>query len=258
MPTDTPEPTGTATPAPSDTPIPTATANDTPTPTATTTWTPAPTATATPTSATPTIWTPTATPGIALSLRPSFVRMPVGEISRIEIVLELGAQKADGLQAYLDFEPSLLAIVDAAGNPVTQITPEEGFSHIFGNHVDAQAGTIDYVVGANVPASGQAIVASFYVKGLAPTAGAFVRFHRAFPRWTMASIQNDPLPIGHYQEALFVLFGPPTPSPTRPTHYFPLVFKNRRPSAPLYFPLVTHFTRPPAMLRFPLIIQSGR
>jgi len=92
---------------------------------------------------------------LTLKLEPSFWVVPQGEIFTVDMRLDPKAQPFQGVAAYLDFDPAELEVVDALGNPATEITPGGELTTIIANTVDNTAGTIAFsagVLGGATPA----------------------------------------------------------------------------------------------------------
>jgi outer membrane protein assembly factor BamB len=114
----------------------------TPTPTRTPSATPTPTSTP---SATP---TPTSTAGVngtRLYLYPSATTRDVNELFTLELWANTGGVAADTVDAYLNFDPTYLEVVDAAGNPASAIELNTAvFSSATLNTVFNLAGQINF------------------------------------------------------------------------------------------------------------------
>ena len=141
---------------------------------------PAPTPTSTPTS------TPTAAAGQAtLALSPAGGSYSAGQTFVADIVIDGGAPGVDGAQVFLSFNPDVLAVVDAAGNPAGSITPGTALGNLIANSVNNSAGTIDYVdsvAPGSAAVSGRFTLASVRFKAKLPSQGTSAVFARAWPR----------------------------------------------------------------------------
>jgi len=182
----------------------------TPTPTATG---PTPTRTRTPT-ATSTL--PGPTPGnVTVYIDPAPKVVCVNEVFTVYIrVNELG-QPVDSGSVYVDFDPSYLRVVDAAGNPTSSIIPGGDFSAVFENAADNAAGTINYQAGipsGPPPCASICTMATIRLKALAPTGGTPLAFHTTVPRRTRMILggvtQNTSVSSG------LVIIGAATPTHT--------------------------------------------
>jgi len=110
---------------------------------------------------------------VTLSLLPASVNTAVGEVFAVDLVAESRTQTFDTVSAYVNFDPAALRCVDAAGNPVTAVTPGTTLSTVLQNAVDNSLGRVDYA--ARVPlgqagVTGRVQVARLYFKSLAATA----------------------------------------------------------------------------------------
>lgn len=156
-PTISPTPTLTRTPRPTYTPRPTRTPGPSPTCTRTPwssdmiTWTPLPT------------WTPliTHTPTTPPTLTPTPQQVDVsvdgytgqvGDIFELPIRIASRGQAVDAVRVLLRFDPIYLCVVDAIGNPASEIdaNPDGIMSLILHNEADSVAGTIRYEAGCRV------------------------------------------------------------------------------------------------------------
>jgi len=96
----------------------------------------------------------------------------------MELRVDAGAQPIDGVEVYVSFDPTYLAIVNQSGTPVTSLTSKPGLNDIVWNQVNNTLGRINYVArktSAPFP-SGTFVVASFYIKAKLPTGGAALAF----------------------------------------------------------------------------------
>ena len=179
--------------APTPTNTPTATATDTPGPTATATNTPLATATNTPTPTATNTPTPTstATPGIpTFYFSPSPKNAVVGDIFTVELRVDPAGVPVDGAQAYVNFDPTYLQVVDAAGNPVSSITPGSTFGQVVQNNVDNTAGQIDYAAGrqpGDPSVTTDFLLATIRFKALAAVSSTPLTFNLSSPRLTQLS-----------------------------------------------------------------------
>ncbi len=160
-------------------PIACGAATATPTPTFT------PTPTATPPQATPTATATTPAGQAELILAPDGGSYTAGQTFLVDIVINAGSQQVDGAQAFLSFDPTVLVVVDAAGNPTTSIIPGAAFTNYFANSVNNGAGTIDYSDGIQLgaaPLTGRVTLATIRFKGILPSPDTDVLFSRTWPR----------------------------------------------------------------------------
>jgi len=126
---------------------------------------------------------------VTLSLVPSFVEAPVGEVFAVDIVAESRSQPFDTVQVYLDFDPALLQCVDATGHPVSETIPISP-TLVLQNEVDNEAGQVNYAARVNFgapPLTGRVQVTRLYFQSLATTPsseGTPLEFNWTTPRRT--------------------------------------------------------------------------
>jgi len=125
---------------------------------------------------------------VTLSLVPSFVEALVGEVFVVDVMAESRTQPFDTVQVYLDFDPTLLQCVDAAGNPITETIPISP-TLVLQNEVDNEAGQVNYaarVAFGDPPLTGRVQVIRLYFQSIAPTApeGTPLEFNWTTPRRT--------------------------------------------------------------------------
>ena len=123
---------------------------------------------------------------VFLSLDPRAVAASVDEVFAVDIIAESATQSFDAVEAYVDFDPTYLRCVDAAGNPVTAITPGEP-TMIQQNTVDPAAGEVSYAARVplgSAPITGRVCVATMYFRALAatPAGGSPLEFNWTTPR----------------------------------------------------------------------------
>jgi len=125
------------------TPTPTRTSTPTRTPTRTATATRTPTPTMTPSA------TPSPTPGgVRLYLDPATLTAFPGGFFTIDVKLDAWTYQVNSVQTYLPFDPAVLKVVDASGNPATAITADLSvLDYVLANSVDNTAGLIRYDAG---------------------------------------------------------------------------------------------------------------
>ncbi|MBV9791942.1 MAG: hypothetical protein JOZ51_27395, partial [Chloroflexi bacterium] len=103
-------------------------------------------------------------PTIALS--PTLSQIKLDEIVQIQAAVALGTSEADTVDLYLNFDPQLLEIVDAGGQPITSLTRNTAsFTSATYNKVDNQAGQINLSVSRlDATVTGNSALVSFYVR----------------------------------------------------------------------------------------------
>ncbi len=166
---------------PTATPTPTAT-DTTTTHTPTTTSTPTPTLTTT----TPTVTaTPSIEPDISIAISPAATQVAVNTIFTLDIAVDSGAQQVDAVQAFVNFDPDFLQVVDEYGNPGSAIIAGTAFQYEFLNEVDNTAGTIGYAAGSTSSyPSGDFTLATIYFKATAETENTVLAFNLTSSRET--------------------------------------------------------------------------
>lgn len=126
---------------------------------------------------------PAAAPRLLIS--PLSQQVRVGQVFTTSIAVDLGTGLADTVDAYLDFDPQVLEVVDANGAPATALTLNPAaFSAATYNKIDNAAGHIDLSASrfTKPPLNGALTVATirFRMKSAATTAS--IRFARAGSR----------------------------------------------------------------------------
>ena len=115
---------------------------------------------------------------VDLSVEPPAVATMVGDVFTVTVMVNAGAQEVVGADIDLHFEPSLLQVVDAAGQPADQVEPAGPLEVIF-NQVDPSAGRIRYAAGTFDVASGDFPLAIVRFKALASTQSTSLHFDYA-------------------------------------------------------------------------------
>jgi hypothetical protein len=184
--------------------------------------TPLPTWTATPTSTPITTLTPTATPtlvsGVDLRIDPPLSTVTEGSVFPVQIVVDAGDQHLDAVEVHLDFDPSYLQVVDAAGNPSSTIVDGTVLGVHIQNLANNAAGTIAYAAGTfDAPVKGTFVLASMYLRALRDTAGVStpLQFVLELPRKTDVQYNARSVLRQVYDGAVRIQRGTPGP----PSHY---------------------------------------
>jgi hypothetical protein len=142
-------------------------------PAATPTLSPTPTHTATPTpspTATPTA-TPEVVPVVELRLDPPSSTVTEGELFDLAIRVDAGSQPVDGAEVHLDFDPVYLQVVDANGDPASDIENSGVLSTLILNQASNTTGQIDFATGilqGELP-SGTFLLATLHLRALNDT-----------------------------------------------------------------------------------------
>ena len=140
---------------------------------------------------------PGAAGGATLRLLPASTASGVFDL---DIQLATGGGSADAVAVHLDFDPRLLAVVNASGTPVDTIQPRSGMTTLH-NGVDNVAGTIDYAAmkGAGGAVKGTVTVARARFKVIGMDIGStWVRFSTTPPRQSSVFFDGEPTLGGLY------------------------------------------------------------
>ncbi len=140
---------------------------------------------------TPTITLPPS--GATMYLSPATGSYGIGQLFTVDIMVNAGAQPVDGAQAFINFNPAYLTVVDAAGNPTNQIIPGSAFSSHLLNSVDNAAGQISYSDGqlTGSPISGLFTLATIRFKANSAVASTAVDFSMSAPRQTKLTYMGN-------------------------------------------------------------------
>jgi len=124
---------------------------------------------------------------VSLRLVPTSTVAAVGDVIVLDVVADAGAQPVDAAELHLDFDPAALQVVDAAGDPATEIEPSIALPTVFLNSVDPARGWADYLASSlgSSPASGEFTVARLRFKVL-QAGGTWVRF--SFSDWRLTDM----------------------------------------------------------------------
>lgn len=129
---------------------------------------------------------PLAAANPSISLIPSSKSVVVGQVFPVPITIDTGGQPVDGVQAFLDFNRSVLQVCDQFGNPASSISVGGAFEVTLLNSASNAAGQITFAAGqlTTPPLTGSFTAATIYLKALAPTASTTVQFSLSAPRQT--------------------------------------------------------------------------
>ena len=130
------------------------------------------------------------TGAVSLSLAPASTVAAVGDVIALDVVADAGVQPVDAAELHLDYDPAVLQVVDAAGDPATEIEPGTALPTVFLNSVDPARGWADYLASSlgSSPASGEFTVATLRFKVL-QAGKTWVRFSFSDWRLTDATYQ---------------------------------------------------------------------
>lgn len=109
----------------------------------------------------------------ALRLSPAVNHVRAGEVFAVEIDVLAGRQPVDRAQVFLNYDPSVLRLVTAQGDPVTQITPGLVLSTVITNTANTTAGAINFVAGGQ-PAGGRFVAGIAYFRAISTTPASAV------------------------------------------------------------------------------------
>jgi hypothetical protein len=152
---------------------------------------------------------------VIISVEPALNQVMAGDNFTVTVQLQTGDQLVDGAQVSLNFDPSVLQVVQMNGNSTA--FPLELISQY-----DNTNGTIDYSAGtlSNFP-SGDITVLEIELEALADTAGTSLEFNLTPPRVTDATyggesvltdVQDGVVIVGNaYKIALPIVFHNPAP-----------------------------------------------
>jgi len=127
--------------------------------------------------------------GVHIGFNTSSKTTWVGKTFSLDIKIRTYGQPVDSAGAYIDFDPTLLQVVDA--DPLTpgiQIQQEVGLNTLMYNNVDNVLGHIDYgaaTAPTGQPLTGTITLASVEFQALAPTGGTPLSWSFTFARQTM-------------------------------------------------------------------------
>ncbi len=108
---------------------------------------------------------------VGLSIQPANTTVVVGQEFTLDIVVEAGAQPVDAVDAFVDFDPALLQVLE--------LIPGTTLPTILQSVFDNTAGQIDYAAGRPLgdgPASGTFTLATIRFRAVAVTAGTQLTF----------------------------------------------------------------------------------
>ncbi|MEM4724278.1 MAG: cohesin domain-containing protein, partial [Candidatus Hadarchaeum sp.] len=116
---------------------------------------------------------------VILKLVPTTSYVLVGQFFPVEIEVLAGAQNVDAVSAYLDFDPTVLQVVDESGNPTTQVIPGSVLTNVTTNNVTA--GHINFVANGG-PADGRFTVAPVHFKAITTATNSLLVWSTTAPR----------------------------------------------------------------------------
>jgi hypothetical protein len=89
---------------------------------------------------------------VGLRLAPRVSSAGAFELLVLDLMVDAGDQPVNSVEIALEFDPALLEVVDAAGNPATAIDGDPGaLGRVLWNAVDNASGRIEYDAGQELP-----------------------------------------------------------------------------------------------------------
>jgi len=155
--------------------------------------------------------------GVRIMVDPPVSIVTPNAIITVDIVVDLGdeTQRADAAAAYLNFDPSLVMVVDPGGDPANQVTGGIALPMIMANEVNNTLGTINYAAGAlySEPAQGHFVLCSIRFKAKGPLGTSQLPFiFDGRQRQTSVTYNGVNLPVTASDGQIIV--ANPTPTPT--------------------------------------------
>jgi hypothetical protein len=131
---------------------------------------------------------------IIIAISPSITRVLADTIFTLDIVVHSGTQHVDAVQAFVNFDPGFLQVVDEDGNPSSTIIGGTAFQYEFLNGVDNTAGTINYAVGSmsSFP-SGAFTLATIRFQATMGVGNTAITFNLTSPRKTKITFGGNNL-----------------------------------------------------------------
>jgi VCBS repeat-containing protein len=155
---------------------------------------------------------------VDFSFSPGALTVATNGIFTVDIVMGASTeQPVDAADVHLDFDPSLLQVVDEAGVTTTSIIPGPLFTggawdDVLMNEADNAGGTVYFAGGrglGGVDATGPVVLATVRFKALAPSGGTPVTFSAVFPRETKAVLSSNVV-TGDISNGTVTIVNPPT------------------------------------------------
>jgi len=129
-----------------------------------------------------------ASPTMTLRIDPVVSHTSVGGVATVNILIDGAGRQADTISVFLDVDPAVLQVVNAAGNPATAIVPGGDLPAPAVNEADNAAGHINYVtlLPGGRTLTGTQVLATLRLKALAatPDFGSAVAFAGSGERTT--------------------------------------------------------------------------
>ena len=130
---------------------------------------------------------------MTVRLDPDFVEAKVGEYFHLTLEVDAGDRTVDGVQIYLDFDPDILRVVNAQGDPVASIVDAEVFDNVIENSVDNASGQVNFIASAlqNAKPTGTFGVATMRFRVHRDTTATRIRFASATPRFSRIAVGGE-------------------------------------------------------------------
>jgi len=123
--------------------------------------------------------------GVNISIQPSEVAVQVGEEFTVDIQIDAGEQQVTVVDAFLDFDPMYLQVID--------ITPGDVLDWVLLSRFNNELGTIDYCAATFTlpPPWGTFTMATITLTAMAETPGTSLNFSTVPPRETSAAFGGN-------------------------------------------------------------------
>jgi hypothetical protein len=162
---------------------------------------------------------------VNLSFSPQSQVASLGEVVTFDMMVEAGEQLLSNVELYIEFDPVVLQVVDASGDPAEAVEADQDtLDIVLLNRVDNQAGRIRYDAGKLVGAtpSGTFRVATLRLNRIGEVGQTAVRYLSS----SDVFYRGESV-IGSLGQAVVV---DPTYTPLPPVHrlYMPVILKQRR------------------------------
>jgi len=146
---------------------------------------------------------------VQIVINPSTKTVNVDDVFTMVIEVQAGAQAVSAVDAFVDFDPTKLQVVDAGGSPASGIEQGTTLPAVFQNSADNILGRIDYSAAtfSPFPPSGTFTLATIRFKALAATTGTPVAFSQTTPRVTTAAYLGSDV-LGGVTDGVVVIQGP--------------------------------------------------
>ncbi|MBM4432036.1 MAG: hypothetical protein FJ026_17060, partial [Chloroflexi bacterium] len=146
---------------------------------------------------------------------PATLTVVEGDTFAVTIRLAASSQPVDGAEAHLDFDPAYLRVVDAQGDPASDIENSGVLDLVIHNKVDNVVGQINFAAGTlGAAPSGDLALATVHFRALASTgaAGTDLLWGRQLPRRCEVTYAGYSV-LGQMYDG-WVQITTPTPTPT--------------------------------------------